>query len=188
MRDPKVCSLYQPMSVVPPISAQEAVGMQMGGGGGHANGDGDQNLFREPSSNSGSDADWEPEGPTPRQRSTVEDSKLRVRERGKATQWKLRQKYKVGSWEGMQEISHNIWACEIAEKECSPPPLPSLLSTYLNVRNCNTLLLPSPLPPYSHLSISSRGGGGLLQRRGGRRWKASCTELQCLYHRRQQCC
>jgi hypothetical protein len=52
---------------------------------------------RGASSNSGSDADWEPEEPILKQRSsTSEDSKLRVREKGKTAQQKWLQKYKVG--------------------------------------------------------------------------------------------
>ena len=95
MRDSKgVCSLFQPNLAVPHATAQGAVGTLTGINAERS--EGSAVHPREPSSNSGSDVDWEPEIPALRRRSSHEDGKLRVRERGKPTQRKWRQKYKVG--------------------------------------------------------------------------------------------
>ena len=94
MRDPKVYSLYQPNFAVPPMAAQGAVGLRVGISAERS--EGSAIHPREPSSNSGSDGDWEPEIPALRSRSSHENGKLGVRERGKPIQRKWRQKYKVG--------------------------------------------------------------------------------------------
>lgn len=107
MRDSKVCSLYQPLLGIPTVSTQEAVCMESG-----------VVPPRGASSNSGSDADWEPEEPILKQRSsTSEDSKLRVREKGKTAQQKWLQKYKERQEEKNRKMERLQQQLAVAQKQ-----------------------------------------------------------------------